>query len=37
MNENEEFRDYLLDILDSIEKIESFTQDITFEEFIETI
>jgi uncharacterized protein with HEPN domain len=35
MNEKTEFRDYLSDIIDAIEKIENFTRDISFEEFIE--
>jgi len=35
MKEKREFRDYLSDIFDAIEKIESFTQDISFEAFAE--
>lgn len=35
MKEKREFRDYLSDIFDAIEKIEGFTQDISFEGFAE--
>ena len=35
MNEKAEFRDYLSDIIDAIGKIEGFTRDISFEEFVE--
>ena len=35
MKEKREFRDYLSDIFDTIEKIEGFTQDISFETFAE--
>lgn len=35
MKEKREFRDYLSDIFDTIEKIEGFTQDISFEAFAE--
>ena len=35
MKEKREFRDYLSDIFDTIEKIEGFTQEISFEEFAE--
>jgi len=35
MKEKREFRDYLSDIFDTIEKIEGFTQDIYFEAFAE--
>ena len=35
MKEKIEFRDYLSDIFDTIEKIEVFTQDISFEAFAE--
>ncbi|AAM03555.1 TPA: DUF86 domain-containing protein [Methanosarcina acetivorans] len=35
MKEKREFRDYLSDIFDAIEKIENFTQDISFDAFVE--
>lgn len=35
MKEEREFRDYLSDIFDTIEKIEGFTQDTSFQEFAE--
>jgi uncharacterized protein with HEPN domain len=35
MKEKREFRDYLSDIFDTIEKIEGCTQDISFEAFAE--
>jgi len=35
MKEKREFRDYLSDIFDTIEKIEGFTKDISFEAFAE--
>lgn len=35
MKEKREFRDYLFDIFDTIEKIEGFTQDLSFEAFAE--